>query len=586
MTNTGNTRATNHNIGSRKGVPSKDAGRHESAEDHDPKESAQVESSYLTPRDSHVPRNVMSSRHKKTDDLIEQLQRSLFEQMSLSQQEEGKPVLHSALSGAVAPRVGPRQGQVREGKRPTSRKRGSKSSQVAHIISKTQELVSLGEALGIDMSKPVKNISHAKAALGRREPAVARDWAARANNYARDEISLRCPAIIRKTSTSLKELENVSGVRADLRNLVARARIAHKDQEYKEALRALRTAKGKIGKAQSELLLRIIAESKSEFVRAKKAGLKIDDAVALLGKSRDLLRRGEFAKAVKCAHESKRVLDKMFLSQREARNPLVECVKAVSLAETLGADVQGLNELMAEAKRLFKQNDLQRSAERSRRLLDLAKRTGYGRAAEAYESAEKALALAKKMAVETPGAEERLARAKELLESDQLALSVSEACASILESDSAIVDSLAERLKSIDEFAKGIEQDVDSLTEVQEGIESSKRRNIENMKKYANLTENIIGEAYECAASYARVAQDIVKQAYETSVEASPLKEFGGKSVDGLELQSDGPSAEECPADAKRRRLVNMFMTGKVSETQLDRLLLVLDSSVDKDNLV
>jgi hypothetical protein len=586
MTDSERISAGNSRIEPRKGRQPTSERRLNAARNHNAYHRVRLDTDAANRGESQDPGNVLSSRHKQTDDLIERLQRSLMEQMSLSISDRETAVLHGALSGAVAPRIGPRQGYRLEKKRSVGSKRNSRSGQVDNILSKTQKLISLGKVLGIDMSKSVKNISHAKAALDCREPAVAREWAIRAENFARDEISLKCPSIIRRTSSSLKELERISGTKVNLRNIVLRARVSYKNGKYKEALRALKDARSRIEKAESEALLRIISESKSEFIRAKRGGLKIDDVVGVLSKSRELLRRGEFAKAVGCVRESRRALEKMFESQREARNPLVECVKAINLAETLGADVQGLNELLAEARRLFKQNDLQRSAERSQRLLDLAKRTAYDRAAEAYASAEKALTLAKKTSAVAPEAEGRLAKARELLERDELALSVSMSCASILDSDSAIVTALAARLKSIDEFAKGVEQDVDSLTEVQDGIQNSRKRNLDNLRKYAAQTENIIGEAYECASAYARVAQDIVKQAYENSVNVGPLKEIGVRTADRLELPSDISSMEERPLDEKRQKLVDMFMTGKVSESQLDKLLLVLDSSVEKDNLV
>jgi ribosomal protein S20 len=537
-------------------------------------------------REPQEPRNVLSSRHKQTDDLIESLQRSLMEQMALGASDRNTAALDGTLSGAVAPRIGPRQGSRSEKRTSGVNKGRSRSGQTAKILSKAQDLVSLGEALGIDMSMSVKAISQAKAALDRREQAVASQWAVRADDFARNELSLKCPSVMRRTSASLEELESISGIKVSLRNLMKRARTAYKNEEYEEALRTLKVARSRIEKAESEILLRIISESRSEFIRARRGGLKIDDAVSVLSKSRELLRRGEFAKAVGCVHESRKTIEKMFESQREARNPLVDCAKAIKLAETLGADVQGLNELLAEAKRLFKQNDLHRSAERSRKLLDLAKRTAYDRAAEAHASAEKALTLAKSISAVAPEAEGRLAKARELLEKNELALSVSASCASILDSDSAIASALVMRLKSIDEFARGIEQDVDSLTEVQDGIQNSRKRNLANLRKYTGQTEKIVGEAYECAAAYARVAQDIVKQAYENSVNVEPLKEIGVGATDRLELPSDIPSMEESPLDDKRQKLVDMFMTGKVSESQLDKLLLVLESSVDKDILV
>jgi len=156
----------------------------------------------------------------------------------------------------------------------------------------------------------------------------------------------------------------------------------------------------------------------------------------------------------------------------------------------------------------------------------------------------------------------------------------------MFESDSALANALNNRLKKIDEFAKGIEGEVDSLTEVREAIGISKDRNLENLRKYVKLSEEIVGEAYESAAAYTRVAQDIVKQAYESSIQTSSLREMVGKNTERLELPPEIVSTTEFGFADKRQRLIDLYLTGKVSESQLDKLLLMIDSSVAKDNLV
>jgi len=449
-----------------------------------------------------------------------------------------------------------------------------------------EELVSLSEAQGIDMSRVARNIANAKAALDQEEPTGARRCMARADQHARDAISQRFPLLMRETNASLKQLEKVCGSAGALRQLAEQAKIALKRREYAEALRSLSDARKRIQEAETEEVLRIIVDAKGKFVTAKKAGLNIEEAVNLLNKSRDRLRRGEFEEAVRYARESRKVVETSLENHREARYPLLECMKAVKLAEALGADVQELTGMLAEARIRFKQNDLERSAECSRKLLDLARNTAYGKAAESYELAEKALTLAKNAGVEVSESEEILRKSRECLEKDELAKSVSMARASMFESDSALANALNNRLKKIDEFAKGIESEVDSLTEVREAIGISRDRNLENLRKYSKLSEEIVGEAYESAAAYTRVAQDIVKQAYESSIQTSSLREMVGKNTERFDLPPEIASTTELGFADKRQRLIDLYLTGKVSESQLDKLLLMIDSSVAKDNLV
>ena len=543
------------------------------------------DASWTKPRDETV--NILSARHKKTDDLIESLQRALREQAVSRMPESRQSVTDSGLSGARASRIGRRHDTFKE--RPTRTVQARKKDELVHItrgLSKIEKLVPLSEAQGIDMSLVVMNITEAKAAIDRHRTTKARRAAASAELRARDAISQRFPSLMRETKASLRQLEEVCGKADALRQLTNNARTAQKRKEFAEALRSLTEARKGIQEAENEAVLKIIADAKDRFVTAKKAGLNIDEAVNLLNMSRDRLRQGEFEEAVRCAREGRKVVETSFEQSREARIALMECVKAVKLAEALGADVQEMNGMLAEARSLFKKNDLTAFAECSQRLIDLAMKAAYGRAAESYELAERALTLAKKAGVEVSESEEKLRRSRECLDNDELSKSLSMAGSSMFESNAALVSAMDDRLNNIDDFAKGIEREVDSLTEVREAIDNSKERNLENLRKYVKLSEEIIGEAYESAAAYSCVAQDIVKQAYENSVQTSPFKDLEGKSAGRLELSSGPASTNELRYEDKRQRLIDLYLTGKVSENQLDKLLLMIDSSVAKNNLV
>ena len=531
--------------------------------------------------------NILSARYKKTDDLIENLQRTLREQAVSRMTETKQSVPDSRLSGATASQIGRRHDSIQKHSiRTVQNRKKNERIQIARRVSKIEKLVPLSEAQGIDMSMVVRNIADAKSALDKRVTSKAKRAAASADRHARDAISQRFPSLMRETNASLKQLESVCGSAHALRRLADNARTAHKRREYAEALRSLTDARKGIRDAENETVLRIIADAKDRFVMARKAGLNIDEAVILLNKSRDRLRHGEFEEAVRCAREGRKVVETSFEHSREARIDLMECVKAVKLTEALGADVQEMNGMLAEARSLFKQNDLAAFAVCSDRLLDCARNAAYGRAAESYELAEKALALAKKAGVETSESEEKLRRSREFLDNDELAKSLSMASSSMFESYSALANAMDDKLNNIDEFAKGIEREVDSLTEVREAIDNSKERNLENLKKYVKLSEEIIGDAYESAGAYTCVAQDIVKQAYENSIQMSPLNDLIGRSTGSLELPSEFAPTNELRFEDKRQRLIDLYLTGKVSENQLDKLLLMIDSSVAKDKLV
>lgn len=535
---------------------------------------------------SGIDDSVNTMKLVKTDDLIERLCQRLKEQ-GVSDSPDGRSVHEGRLSGAIGPLPSRRAGSEGTLARPASARRKKKELvRISKHASRTESLLTIAESLGIDMSKAATEVSRAKASIGKKAILKAKQQLAGADRSAHSALVQNFPQLIGIAASQLRQLEKCGAKVEPMRRLLGRAKNAHKKRAYFESVLTLRETRKRIQQAENDAILRIIVDSKGRFLTAKRLGLNIDEATALLTKSRDELKRGEFTKAVIEARQGRKIVDGLLQKHKEARIPLLECIKAIRLAEVLGSDVSEMNRLLSEAKQLFKQNDLERSKECSSRLLMLAMQEAHSKASESYGLAEKALTLAKGTVADLPESEEKLKKSRELLERNELARSVSMACASMVESDSAIANSLADRLRKIDDFAKGIERDVDSLTEVQDAIETSRERNLENLRKYASLAEHIVGEAYESAAAYARVAQDIVKQAYDRSSQVEGVKDMMTRNGEGLELSAEVNSPEKSQFSEKRQRLVDLYLRGKVSEGQLDKLLLMIDSSIAKDNLV
>jgi hypothetical protein len=469
---------------------------------------------------AHV--NTMKARREATDNLIDNLHRTLTEQFP-GNLHTSRNTAGTVLSGAKTKRVGrtPYKASARPAKH-SCKAKSTDCVQITRSISGIEKLFSLSEELGIDLSKAGREVFAARGALHRGRSARAKRHIAKAKREFRDAFVIKFPSLLKDVRSSLKELESVGASAGTSSRLAGEAKLAFGNGDYEISLKLLRDAHREIHDSESEVMLRIMMNFKGKFVKAKKAGLDIDEAVQLVNRSRDMLRQGKFKEAVRIARESDRMVSSLLEQHREARFPLLECMKAVKLAEAVGADPGELNGMLAEARRFFKQNDLERSSKYSRRLIDLAKAAAYSKVAESYELAERSLLLAKGAGVEAADAQQKLDRAREHLHGDELAKSASMSSASMLESNSALVQALADKMREIGEFSKGIEGEIESLSEVREAIETSRSRDLENLKEYSMRAEEIVGQAYESAASYTRVSQDIVKDAYQNSIVASP----------------------------------------------------------------
>ncbi len=527
--------------------------------------------------------NVLRARNQKTDDVIDNLHRMLSEQILIAPPARENGASH-LLSGATARRIGRTKYHQdnRRGRQPHGR--GRRDS-ISERISKVQELNALAIAAGIEISEGTELLSRATRALHEKKLAIAERLVSGAERVTRSSAAKKVPRLSKEVRTSLAQLESVCGPDESVRLILSNSKDSMRRRDYRQALLSLNSARKRIRDAQNETVLRIILDGKEKFVVAKRLGLDIDRAVELLNKSRESLRHGRFAESIGYAREGSKLVDGLLEVHKETGHPLTECIRTVKLAQALGADAPDLESRLTEATRLSRGNDLEAADEACSRLLEEAEEAAYEKAAECYGLAEKALSLAKSTVGEVPGAQEKLDLAKGLLEKGELAKSVSFSSASMLESDSAISTLVHERFNRISEFARGVEKDVESLTEVQDAIDTSKQRNMEHLKKYVELSQKIVGEAYENAAAYARVAQDVVKQAYERSVQADPTKTIEAKEPTAVILPSNLDIPEGGP-DEKKQKLIEMYLSGKISESELNRLLMMIDSSVAKDKLV
>jgi hypothetical protein len=154
----------------------------------------------------------------------------------------------------------------------------------------------------------------------------------------------------------------------------------------------------------------------------------------------------------------------------------------------------------------------------------------------------------------------------------------------MLESNAATLSVMRDRTGRIGDFAKGVSGEVESLSQVQEAIVHSRERNLEMIRKYAYLTEEIVSQAYDTAASYSRVSQDIVKQAYDSSVEIDPSATDSDVGAANGMASAIGRALSASNED-RRLRIIDMFLSGKLNESQLERLLVLLDSSIPKVEL-
>lgn len=529
----------------------------------------------------------------ETDKVLESLHLSLRQQLTIQPHlsaETRASSLSGSLSGAMTKTAGRTHEVPPPGKRASVPKGGRRRPvppRVGESLTRVRELLAASKAIGVEQTKAREDLKWGELALEAKEFKVASTCFRKADKQARERLKDSLPEILKRTKDSLKSLEKHQGSSQEGKDLLEVAGKAIESEQYADAIQSLNEASKKIRDGEQEVVLKIMFNAKERFMLARKAGVNIDRPLNLLRVSREKLKLGKFEEAVMCAEEGQKLVEDLLKREHKGKRHLSECMKAIRIAELLGAGSKDLDVKLNETMRLFKTDDLDRALESSRSLTAMARKAAYDKAASTYEMSERALGVAKNLGLDVPTAEEALKHAREKLEKDDPVGSFTLSNSIIVDTSTIILESLNEKMKSIGQFAKGIEGEVMSLTEVQDAIEHTKERSLENFRRYAKLSEDLVHQAFESAISYTRVSQDVVKGVFNNSLAVN-----GGKAVSDGELAGKGEVSAEIVASAgtspedKRLRIINLYLDGKITESQLERLLTLIDSSVAKVNLV
>jgi hypothetical protein len=198
---------------------------------------------------------------------------------------------------------------------------------------------------------------------------------------------------------------------------------------------------------------------------------------------------------------------------------------------------------------------------------------------ESIERAEKALCLAKEAGASYAGLESRLTEAKtRFAEKEYLrALAVSNSV--LVDAAADALNSVNVRLGEIGQFAKSVNGEIESLAQVQEAIVHSRERNLEMVRKYGSMSEEVVSQAYDNAAAYMRVSQDIVKQAYDSSVGLDNENRVADSEPATAVRKSPPAQILGVASGDRKLRIIDLYLSGRIDDKQLDKLLSLVDST-------
>jgi hypothetical protein len=362
---------------------------------------------------------------------------------------------------------------------------------------------------------------------------------------------------------------------------------AFKKKEYSRAVLSLAECKKRLREEELKPALKAMLKARSVLVAARKAGCDVATATTLLNQSMMHLKGGDAAEAETFAKRALAAAEEPIELRKKAQELIRVCSRSIAVARGLGTNVDEARELVSQSQRLLSTGNFVLAAECAKKAIAVSTIHTSNQIGGLIDLAEKNLMLAKESDVPTEGAERSLGKAKDSLSRNEFANSLEMACASLFDSNSAIVDDLQKKVKRFDQFAKEMAIEINSFKQVQDAIEHSKLRSLETVRKHSTLSEQLVNQAYENAAAYARVSQDIMGQACESTVGlvgARTTVENENASIGTYSSVLDQVMA--ISNGDRKLRIIDSFLSGKITASELDKILELVDSNPGKLEMV
>lgn len=509
--------------------------------------------------------DALHSRHSIVDERIDLLLRTLKESLPVA----SDPRERAALTGGRTNSRPIRGGHARKG-----------DFEIKEITSSVQVSIAAAEYLGLDMSEAKRHLALSIRLRDNQDFEEAQLEADAAGHKAGDSISSAMPRTVRTVTESLHLLERLGLDLGKEKALLSSSVKALRKGDYKDAILGLAECRKKLREAKLRPALQALFRARNGLIAAKKAGCDVWTASALLNESVAYLRAGDTADAETFARRSLAAAKEQIELQRRAKELLRICTKHISVARGLGTNVDEACELASQSQKLLKTGNTALAAECAKKAITTSTVSMSKQSARVIDLAEENLKLARDVDICTEGAEASLKRAKDLLSKNDFASSLEMAHESLFDSNTAIAEDLKKRIKQFDQFVGEITAEIDSFKQVQDAIEHSKDRNLETIRKYTMLSEEIVGQAYENAIAYARVAQDIMGQACESTI---------GIGADRRPAENENASARTFSSvlgqvmaisnGDRRLRIIDAYLSGKITASDLDKLLALVDSN-------
>jgi len=425
-----------------------------------------------------------------------------------------------------------------------------------NLISSAAALVAEAKKRDVDVSKVIEMLLEAKKAFEKYDYGRAIDLANRSKAETEKLMILYTAAQRIISSRENLDIASSLGIdTGGFQETLNRAKDAMKNKKYEDALElSERCEKGVTGLIRDKLSS-ILSANQSLISEGKEAGMDFSVLEEKVRKATDLMAEARWKEAIELAVSVRNELETMRKKSEEASIALKKAQDILSELEALNVEATNALKLFERANRLFKNWSYDEAIDLANKCTEEAEKERHESISAAIASFEKAVVKAKEDGINTRSAEELLGQAKELfrMRNYQQALALAMQSESEIEKVGLQQEMASKAMMTVERRLKSFEiplPDVEKL--IGEGRKSFEEGDYVKALDIAIRSGDELNrkrEQYEEALEAKASADRITKLARLIGADASKLEkmfEEGANALQGGELEFSRNAFQQC----------------------------------------
>ncbi len=314
----------------------------------------------------------------------------------------------------------------------------------------------------------------------------------------------------KEIKTSMEDAKEIEADLDQVNSLLDVARKMYTDEHFSEAYNILEDAVEKLEESKFHKVLKTIAESRENFIKAKDIGIDISEPMGLLTKARDELKEGNHKGALEWARAGRSKVKELVKDHDETESRIERSRNLIDELSDMNIDLEGADELISEAESSFSNKEYESAMAKLDEFDEYADKVAYEKIMSLIEELEMNMLIGEQMGLDVAEYTEKLEQSIAQTKSGVYAEAGKIAIENTRELKELIDEEINKRYENINDIIEkikkeaGPEEDLSELDEIKEQIDDIEETIDKEMYRHAfdtivNISEKLenwhVGEA-------------------------------------------------------------------------------------------